>query len=79
MVASRICAVRCWCDMRALSHVCILNLALLGYDRDQFSTQNWVKTTQRPYPAVSTQHLGWKNNPEFFRYFIQKFTFAMVK
>ncbi len=44
----------------------------LGYDQDQFSTQNWVKTTQRPYPAVSTQHLGWKNNPAFFSVWVLK-------
>ncbi len=53
--------VRCWRDMRAFFHVCVPNPASLGYDQDQFSTQNWVKTTQRSYPAGSTQHLGRKN------------------
>ncbi len=64
MVASRIGAVQCWRDMRALFHVRVPNPALLGYDQDPFLTQNWVNTT--PYPAVLTQHLGWKNNPAFF-------------
>ncbi len=65
-------AVGCWRDVRALLHVRVPNPAPLGYDQDQFSTQNWVKTTQRPYPAVSTQHLGWKNNPAFFRVYALK-------
>ncbi len=65
-------AVGCWRDVHALLHVRVPNPAPLGYDQDQFSTQNWVKTTQRPYPAVSTQHLGWKNNPAFFRVYTLK-------
>ncbi len=35
-------------DVHALLHVRVRNPAPLGYDQDQFSTQNWVKTTQRP-------------------------------
>ncbi len=66
MAASRTGVVGYWRDVRALLHVRVPNPAPLGYDQDQFSTQNWVKTTQRPYPAVSTQHLGRKNNPAFF-------------
>ncbi len=69
MAASRIGAVRCWRDMRALFHVRFPNPAPLGYDQDQFLTQNWFKTTQRP-----SQHLGWKNNPACFRvYFGQNY------
>ncbi len=63
----------CWRDVRALLHVRVPNPAPLGYDQDQFSTQNWVKTTQRPNPAVSTQHLGWKNNPAFFRVYRHRY------
>ncbi len=48
MADSRIGAVRCWRDMRALFHVRVPNPAPLGYDQDQFLTQNWFKTTQRP-------------------------------
>ncbi len=45
---------------------------------DKFSTPNWVKTTQRPYPAVSTQHLGWENNPALFCVFSQKLVLFFV-
>ncbi len=77
MAASRTGVVRCWRDMRALFQVRVLNPAPLGYDQ-KFSTQNWVKRTQRLYPAVSTQHLGWKNNPAFFRVHFLMFYFVIL-
>ncbi len=43
------------------------NPAPLGYDQDQFSkTQNWVKTTQRPYPAGLNPAFGLKKQPSVF-------------
>ncbi len=74
MAASRIGAVRCWRDMRALFHVRVPNPAPLGYDQDQFLTQNWFKTTQRPtqrsHPSIWVE----KNNPACFRvYFGQNY------
>ncbi len=43
--------------------MCVLSFtAPLVYDQDQFSSQNLLKTTQRPYPAVKHAYIGLFNN-----------------
>ncbi len=59
MSASRIGIFRCWLDVRALFHVRVPSPAPLGYDQDQFSTQNWVKQ-QTPLPSGLNPAFGLK-------------------
>ncbi len=56
MTASRTGVTRCPRDVHALFHVRVPNPAPLGYRLRLISNPNWVKSSQRPHPAVTTQH-----------------------